>query len=146
MSVTASGYLRIQAQDSSAWMDFGTSVLGLMEADREDAQGARFLRMDDHPFRFMIEAGDSDKLIAAGLEYSTEAAWQGALDALQAAGIKDSGHWLDIIEARVTTGATGSRWISTHWKQFGDSAQLVRDYIAQAKTNKPVHQWQDPGT
>lgn len=86
MSVTASGYLRIQAQDTSAWMDFGTSVLGLMEADREDDQGARFLRMDDHPFRFMIEAGDSDKLIAAGLEYSTEAAWQGALDALQAAG------------------------------------------------------------
>ena len=69
-----------------------------------------------------------------------------ARDALQAAGIKDSGHWLDIIEARVTTGATGSKWISTHWKQFGDSAQLVRDYIAQAKTNKPVHQWQDPGT
>jgi len=69
-----------------------------------------------------------------------------ARETLQAAGIKDSGHWLDIIEARVTSGATGSRWISTHWKQFGDSAQLVRDYIAQAKTNKPVHEWQDPGT
>ena len=69
-----------------------------------------------------------------------------ARDTLQAAGIKDSEHWLDIIEARVTTGATGSRWISAHWKQFGDSARLVRDYIAQAKTNKPVHQWQDPGT
>jgi hypothetical protein len=69
-----------------------------------------------------------------------------ARETLQAAGIEDSGHWLDIIEARVTSGATGARWISTHWKQFGDSAQLVRDYIAQAKTNKPVHEWQDPGT
>jgi hypothetical protein len=69
-----------------------------------------------------------------------------ARDTLQAAGIEDSGYWLDIIEARVTTGATGSKWISAHWKLFGDSAQLVRDYIAQAKTNKPVHQWQDPGT
>jgi hypothetical protein len=69
-----------------------------------------------------------------------------ARDTLQAAGIEDSGSWLDIIEARVTTGATGSKWISAHWKLFGDSAQLVRDYIAQAKTNKPVHQWQDPGT
>jgi len=69
-----------------------------------------------------------------------------ARDSLEAAGIEDSGHWLDIIEARVTTGATGSRWISAHWKKFGDSAQLVRDYIAQAKTNTPVHQWQDPGT
>jgi len=69
-----------------------------------------------------------------------------ARDTLQAAGIADSERWLDIIEARVKTGATGAKWISTHWKQFGDSAQLVCDYIAQARTNKPVHQWQDPGT
>lgn len=86
MSVAAAGYLRIAAQDTAAWMDFGTGVLGLMEATREDAQGARFLRMDDHPFRFMIEPGDTDKLIAAGLEYPTEAAWQSTLDALKAAG------------------------------------------------------------
>jgi hypothetical protein len=69
-----------------------------------------------------------------------------ARDALQTAGIEDCERWLDIIEARVKTGATGADWISRHWKQFGDSAQLVCDYIAQANTNRPVHQWQDPGT
>jgi gamma-glutamyl:cysteine ligase YbdK (ATP-grasp superfamily) len=69
-----------------------------------------------------------------------------ARDSLEAAGLEDSGHWLDIIEARVKTGATGANWISKHWKQFGDSAQLVCDYIAQARTNQPVHLWQDPGT
>jgi 3,4-dihydroxy-9,10-secoandrosta-1,3,5(10)-triene-9,17-dione 4,5-dioxygenase len=67
-------------------MDFGTGVLGLMDAAREDAAGARFLRMDDHPFRFMIEPGDADKLLATGLEFPTEAAWQATLDALAAAG------------------------------------------------------------
>jgi gamma-glutamyl:cysteine ligase YbdK (ATP-grasp superfamily) len=69
-----------------------------------------------------------------------------ASEALQAAGIEDCERWLDIIEGRVKTGATGADWISRHWKQFGDSAQLVCDYIAQASTNRPVHQWQDPGT
>jgi len=69
-----------------------------------------------------------------------------ARDTLEAAGLEESGHWLDIIEARVKTGATGANWISKHWKQFGDSAQLVCDYIAQARTNQPVHLWQDPGT
>jgi len=69
-----------------------------------------------------------------------------ARTALQAAGIEDCERWLEIIEARVKTGATGADWISRHWKQYGDSAQLVCDYIAQAKTNRPVHQWQDPGT
>ena len=85
MSVAAAGYLRIGAQDVTAWMDFGTGVLGLMEADREDAGGARFLRMDDHPFRFMIEPGENDGLIAAGLEYPDQTAWQSTLDALAAA-------------------------------------------------------------
>jgi hypothetical protein len=69
-----------------------------------------------------------------------------AREALQTAGIEDCDRWLDIIEARVKTGATGADWISRHWKQFGDSAQLVCDYISQANTNRPVHQWQDPGT
>jgi 3,4-dihydroxy-9,10-secoandrosta-1,3,5(10)-triene-9,17-dione 4,5-dioxygenase len=67
-------------------MDFGTAVLGLMDAGRKDAAGARFLRMDDHPFRVMIEPGETDKLLATGLEFPTEVAWQNALDKLAGAG------------------------------------------------------------
>jgi len=86
MAVAASGYLRISATDVDAWIDFGTGVLGLMDANREDAGGARFLRMDDHPFRFMIEPGESDTLLATGLEFPTEAAWREAIDAVTGAG------------------------------------------------------------
>jgi gamma-glutamyl:cysteine ligase YbdK (ATP-grasp superfamily) len=62
------------------------------------------------------------------------------------AGIADSQRWLEIIRARVDSGATGAQWILGHWKRHGDSALLVRDYIAQAQTNRPVHSWRDPGT
>ncbi len=86
MSVSAVGYLRIAATDTSAWMDFGTGVLGLMDAQREDTGGARFLRMDDHPFRFMVEPADTDKLIATGLEFPDEFAWRSTLDTLAEAG------------------------------------------------------------
>ena len=86
MTVAAIGYLRIQASDTDAWMNFGTAVLGLMESARQDAGGARFLRMDDHPFRFMIEAGEQDVLLATGLEYRSAAQWQAACAALEAAG------------------------------------------------------------
>src|SRR5210317_2065203 len=88
MSIAAAGYLRIHAQDPSAWMTFGTDVLGLMESPREDAAGARFLRMDDHPFRFMVEQADSDRLAAVGLECRTATEWQSICDALAAAGHK----------------------------------------------------------
>jgi 3,4-dihydroxy-9,10-secoandrosta-1,3,5(10)-triene-9,17-dione 4,5-dioxygenase len=86
MTVAAIGYLRIQASDPTAWMDFGTGILGLMEAPREDPAGARFLRMDDHPFRFMIEPGEQDVLLAAGLEYRSAADLHSACNALAAAG------------------------------------------------------------
>lgn len=86
MSVSASGYLRIGTTDVDAWMSFGTDVLGLMDARREDAAGARFLRMDDHPFRLMVEPGEADRLLATGVEFPTEAAWREALDAVEGAG------------------------------------------------------------
>lgn len=86
MSISAIGYLRIASADPAAWMEFGTQVLGLMDAQREDPAGARFLRMDDHPFRFMIEPGEQDGLLAAGLEFPSAEAWRATLETLDAAG------------------------------------------------------------
>lgn len=86
MSIAAIGYLRIESSDSAAWMHFGTTVLGLMEAPREDPAGARFLRMDNHPFRFMVESGGQDRLLAVGLECRTAGAWQACCEALAATG------------------------------------------------------------
>jgi len=86
MSVASIGYVRIESLDPGAWIDFATGVLGLMEAPREDAQKARFLRMDDHPFRFMIESGNQDRLAACGLEFRTRSHWQACCDRLSAAG------------------------------------------------------------
>jgi 3,4-dihydroxy-9,10-secoandrosta-1,3,5(10)-triene-9,17-dione 4,5-dioxygenase len=86
MQVAAIGYVRIETGDTDAWMHFGTAILGLMEAPREDPAGARFLRMDDHPFRFMVEPGSGERLLACGLQYRTAADWQAACDALANAG------------------------------------------------------------
>jgi len=86
MSIAAIGYLRMETTDTQAWMAFGTGVLGLMDAGREDAAGARFLRLDRHPFRFMLEPGTADRLLAVGLECRDEAGWRALCDALAAAG------------------------------------------------------------
>jgi len=88
MTVAAIGYLRIGSTDTDAWMGFGTDILGLMDAQREDPAGARFLRMDRQPFRFMIEPGKQDCLLAIGLECRDEQSWQVSCDTLAAAGHK----------------------------------------------------------
>jgi 3,4-dihydroxy-9,10-secoandrosta-1,3,5(10)-triene-9,17-dione 4,5-dioxygenase len=67
-------------------MAFGTAVLGLMDAEREDSPGVRFLRMDQHPFRFMLEPGTQDRLLAIGLESRNAGEWQATCDRLAAAG------------------------------------------------------------
>lgn len=86
MSIASIGYLRIAATDTAAWMTFGTEILGLMDAGREDAAGARFLRMDDHPFRFMLEPAETDELLAAGLECRDRSAWLDLCERLRNAG------------------------------------------------------------
>jgi hypothetical protein len=68
-----------------------------------------------------------------------------ARESFTRAGIDDGARWLDIIEARVTSEATGARWITSHWKRFGDAPRLVNEYLSQAQTNRPVHLWRDPG-
>jgi len=104
MTVAAIGYLRIESQDNAAWMEFGTQVLGLMEAPREDNAGARFLRMDAHPFRFMVESGSTDRLIATGLEYRSKGDWQVACDALADAGHNFSAGSAEEAERRCVSG------------------------------------------
>lgn len=86
MTVAAIGYLRFESTDTTALVQFCTDVLGLMDAGREDSFGARFLRMDKHPFRFMVEAGEHDRLLAFGLESRNAEDWQSSCDRLSAAG------------------------------------------------------------
>ena len=67
-----------------------------------------------------------------------------ARSSLADSGITDFDKWIDIIEARVKSGNTGANWISRHWKQYQSSADLVCEYIEQAKSNQPVHTWAIP--
>jgi hypothetical protein len=60
-------------------------------------------------------------------------------------GISNSARWLDIIEARVSSGQTGANWILQHWKRHADSARLVRTYLQNAHGNTPVHLWPKGG-
>ena len=104
MGVASIGYLRIESTDTAAWMDFGTNILGLMDANREDTEGARYLRMDDHPFRFMLEPGDADRLLACGLEFRDQTAWETTCQGLAAAGHELTAGTAEQAERRCVSG------------------------------------------
>jgi 3,4-dihydroxy-9,10-secoandrosta-1,3,5(10)-triene-9,17-dione 4,5-dioxygenase len=107
MSVASIGYVRLESQEPAAWMDFGQNILGLMESALEDDTGARFLRMDDHPFRFMIEPGAQDRLIASGLEFRSEDEWLACCERVRGAGqTVTTGSTDEAARRRVTAFAT----------------------------------------
>jgi len=81
------GYVRIGLKDPQQWVDFTCGLLGMEPADRQDSGGAKFVKMDDHPFRYMIEASQEERLLASGWEYDNKADWMAAIERLQSAGV-----------------------------------------------------------
>ena len=62
MSIHSLGYITVNATDLSRWADYGTQVLGLAvnETLTQAHGGNLYLKMDDRPFRFLVETADAD--------------------------------------------------------------------------------------
>ena len=107
-------------------LDFATLEVDFYAAAREGMQ-AQVHWIDGH------QASLKNLLLSRALPL--------ARDGLKQIGALDSGDWLDIIEARVASEQTGANWILKHWHEHSDTTALVKDYLAHARTNTPVHLW-----
>lgn len=65
-------YVVIGASDLDAWRKFGAEIIGAGLTDT--GTGALGLRLDDHPWRLLIEQGSDDDLTHAGWDLGSEAA------------------------------------------------------------------------
>ncbi len=81
--------------------------------------------------------GKMDKIQNLLLGYAIPTAATG----LSKLGIENTVQWLDIIEARVASGRTGSDWILRYWRKNQDLNALVKAYLSNARQNTPVHLW-----
>lgn len=77
-------YIVVGANDLDAWRDYASAVIGLGTADAGD--GALGLRMDDHPWRLLIEQGADDDLTHAGWDLGSDAELDDYIAALRAKG------------------------------------------------------------
>lgn len=84
--------------------------------------------------------GDMDTMQNLLLQKAIPVSIQG----LKMLGIKDFEKWIEIIRQRVENSATGAHWISQHWEKNRDAFALVRNYLAHAHQNIPVHLWPKP--
>ncbi len=85
MSVKSLGYVTIETAGPREWDRFLTNVVGAMRAP-DAADGAALYRLDERMFRFRIEQGARERLVAAGYEVEDAAALDRLASAIRAAG------------------------------------------------------------
>jgi 3,4-dihydroxy-9,10-secoandrosta-1,3,5(10)-triene-9,17-dione 4,5-dioxygenase len=85
MSITALGYVVVSATDLSKWRAFACDVLGMMPGPAR-ADGALALRLDDRPFRILVEKAGEDRFGCIGLECASGAIWEELLAKVAATG------------------------------------------------------------
>jgi len=87
MDIRGLGYVIIESTDLAKWEHFATQVLGMMVAPSISQQDSLFLKMDEYSYRFQIVAAEQDRFRVAGWEVAGPEALQGAMRALDDAGI-----------------------------------------------------------
>ena len=87
MAVRSLAYIRVRARDLGAWRRFGEGVMGAA-VSAESTETRLLLRMDDRPWRFAVEKGDEDRVVAAGLDIPSEAGFEETLARLAAQGVQ----------------------------------------------------------
>ena len=85
MGIKALGYVVIATAQPEAWDRYMTDVVGAMRAGSA-GDGAALYRIDERPFRFRIEKGPDELLVAAAYEVSDAAALAEVAEKCVAAG------------------------------------------------------------
>ncbi|MEN9682702.1 MAG: hypothetical protein RLZZ427_453 [Pseudomonadota bacterium] len=85
MSVKSLGYVVVETAQPAEWDRFLTQVAGAMRAP-DAADGAALYRVDDRPFRFRIQPGTAERLIAPAFEVASKAEFDALAARLAAAG------------------------------------------------------------
>lgn len=85
MGVKSLGYVVVETTKPEKWDHFLSQLVGAMRT-ADAADGAALYRIDDRLFRFRIQAGNEDRLLAAGYELGSAQELSALAEALAAAG------------------------------------------------------------
>lgn len=84
MDIRGLGYVTVRSSDLAQWRHYASQVLGMMVV--EDERGERlFLKMDERPYRILVQHSAQDGFGACGWEVAGQAAFDQAVAELHAA-------------------------------------------------------------
>lgn len=132
MDIRALGYLRLETTRLDEWRRYTLDILGMVEAPGS-TDTTLLLRVDDRAHRIALQAGESDRLLAAGWEVANATALAEAAAALEAAGVAvKTADAAELAERRVqgllhVTDPCGNP-LELYWGQAQDHTPLATPY------------------
>ncbi|MFI8369691.1 VOC family protein [Streptomyces sp. NPDC085466] len=132
MDIRALGYLRLETTRLDEWRRYTLDILGMAEAPGS-TDTTLLLRVDDRAYRLAIQAGESDRLLAAGWEVANATALADAAAELEAAGVAvKTADAAELAERRVQglihlTDPCGNP-LELYWGQAQDHTPLATPY------------------
>jgi len=72
MNVQSLSYILIETTDMQKWAHYAHEVVGLMKNEVLSDENNLFLRMDDSPFRFQVQIGETDRYVLGGFELGSK--------------------------------------------------------------------------
>lgn len=103
MKIHSLGYIVVNCTEPRRWADYGTKVLGMMDNSaklNKNGENNVFLKMDDRPYRIVVEKADVDNYAASGWELTGQAEFEDALKTLEKHGVNYERANNDLIAAR----------------------------------------------
>ncbi len=90
MAINSLSYVGVYSDNIAQWLSYGTNVLGLEDNSSALALGNEnlYLKMDDRPFRFVIEPSSENRFGFCGWECHSEKELENTLRDLEVAGIE----------------------------------------------------------
>ncbi|MBK6802328.1 VOC family protein [Novosphingobium sp.] len=127
MSVKSLGYVVIEATRPAEWDRFLTRVAGAMRAP-DAADGAALYRVDERSFRFRIEGGAADRLVAPGYEVESAAAYEALAAKIAAAGRE---------VLRASAGEAAARGVSAFFRTSDPAGNGLEFYHGDSRSDAP---------
>ena len=90
MKIHSLGYIGVSCTDPTRWADYGSKVLGMMDVSdkfNSEQEGSVYLKMDDRPYRIIVEKSKQDRFAFCGWELAGPDAFAAAVQSLEQANI-----------------------------------------------------------
>lgn len=102
MTIHSLGYITVKATELTKWQKYGTEVVGFAVNDTltQANSGALYLKMDDRPYRFLVEQAGEDRYGASGWEANNPDSFAATIAQLRAAGVEVTQGSAEEIERR----------------------------------------------